>query len=106
MPKKNNLGKSAKSLTICKKSNCNNISKNDQLKTGKCIIKNCNKQLKEFQKDFSNSLRLIADEMNQNRSPKNKSQKKKSSRKGKGKRKGKGRGRGKGRTSGSRKSGK
>lgn len=67
---KNNLGKSAKALTNCKKSNCSNINKKNKVKTGKCILKHCDKQLKQFQRDFSNSLRLIANEMNKNRSPK------------------------------------
>ena len=69
MQKKNILRKSAQALTNCKKNKCSNINKKDKIKTGKCILKNCDKQLKNFQRDFSNSLRLVADEMNKNRSP-------------------------------------
>ena len=87
MSNNHNLKKSFKSLKKCKTRKCSNINKNNKVETGKCITKHCNKQIKQFQLDFSNSLRLIADEMkkaglNKNTSPKKSSRRNRRNSKG------------------------
>ena len=74
MSKNNPLKKSAKSLTNCKKSNCNKINPSNKDKIGKCLNENCKTELANFQKEFSHVLRNLANAMNKKspkKSPKN-----------------------------------